>query len=112
MSSESSYHRATIQASRSMLNSQSAAMEYSASPRPPDPERELYALSGGQIADLVQVAAAQVTDNTDQVVPYDPLNPFGFHENQLPAAVEPGRLQTRLHSLKSKLNGIGTKSTM
>ena len=91
-------HTASLWATRNLLNQQAAAGGA------PDPERELAALSGGQVADMVELAKLSSLSSSSTVsTVYDPIDPFVINDGQLPPAPEMGRLQTRLYSLQAKL---------
>lgn len=76
---------------------------------------ELQSLSAGQLADLVHLGNAHNETNSDALLvapltspssSYTPINPHRFTPTQERAPAEPGRLVTRLQSLREKLNNI------
>lgn len=96
---------AAIQAARNLQNEQAAlTSQQPASHTTPDPEKELHQFSGGEIADLAMMHL-QTRNHNNTPTPYDPIDPFQLQESQIPPPVEVGRLQTKLYSLKAKLNG-------
>ena len=84
-------HVASLTAARNLLSGAA-----------PNPDRELASLTGGQVADVVQLAQESAY--------YDPIDPFTLSDRRIPPAVEQGRLQTRLFALKAKLNQPGSHS--
>ena len=96
----SRYHITSLDAARNLMNEAAAAASQqqsslSSREEQQQAERELRALTAGQVADLTQMMTS-VNDSY-----YEPMDPFVLQPTQAPP--EAGRLQTRLYALKAKL---------
>eukprot|EP00977_Amphora_coffeiformis_P002901 scaffold561_cov162-Amphora_coffeaeformis.AAC.2 len=90
--------RTSITAAQNLLNQQAAAGANGSA------DTELRAVTAGQVADLVLLQQQQ-QQHQSPPSSYDPIDPFAISSQNMPPAVEAGRLQTRLYSLKEKLKG-------
>lgn len=92
---------------RSMMDAeQSAAAATLSSSSEPPPPLELADLTAGAVADLVNVKREQASAAGEEVVPYDPIEPYRLPVLVKPPHIEPGRVEIRANLMYDKLEKL------
>ena len=90
---------------RSMMDAEQSATATNQSSSTPPP-LELADLTAGAVADLINVAREQALAAGEELVAYDPIEPYKLPVLAKPPHIEPGRLEIRANLLYDKLEKL------
>lgn len=90
---------------RSMMDAEQSATATNQSSSTPPP-LELADLTAGAVADLINVAREQALAAGEELVAYEPIEPYKLPVLAKPPHIEPGRLEIRANLLYDKLEKL------